>query len=469
QWRPGREAVSHEILLSMDPAAVQDGSALVAIANENTYAPDPLIYGTTYTWQVNEIYEAEEYSSYLGDPWTFTTPEYAVIDNFDQYDNDCERIFFTWLDGWGHNGAADCGIAPFAGNGTGAVVGNLDAPFAEKRIVKSGSALSLTYDNSMSPFYSEVESAAFALPSDWTPGAAQTLSLSFRGRPVGFRENTDGSITMSGMGADIADTTDEGHFAYRELTGDGTITVRLDSLQDVRDSTKAGVMIRETLFPWSKNVYLSGTPRNLTQFQYRGATAGNTVEIASSENATPLPVWLRLTRAGRVFTAQRSQDGVNWESITTDESASRTTITMCNPLYVGLAVTSHDIEIPAVAEFSHVSFSGQVSDRWQLEAMTVEQVSNDPESIYLGIADDRGGIAVITHPDPAATQIATWTEWRIPMSHFVAVDLSNVQKVFLGVGDRDNPTSGGKGKLYIEDIRIGTPLPLAEDAYPSLE
>ena len=91
----------------------------------------------------------------------------------------------------------------------------------------------LEYDNSFAPYYSEAESAAFALPQDWAKGGADTLSLSLRGDPAKFAEEpATGMISMSGAGADIWGTSDEFRFAYQRLNGDGSMAVKVESLLD---------------------------------------------------------------------------------------------------------------------------------------------------------------------------------------------------------------------------------------------
>jgi len=76
QWRPGREAVAHEIYLSPDRQAVIDGTALVDTVTESGYLSGPLDPGQTYYWKVNEVNDAAEATSvWEGDVWEFTTAE----------------------------------------------------------------------------------------------------------------------------------------------------------------------------------------------------------------------------------------------------------------------------------------------------------------------------------------------------------------------------------------------------------
>ncbi len=81
--------------------------------------------------------------------------------------------------------------------------------------------------------------------------------------------------------------------------------------------------------------------------------------------------------------------------------------------------------------------------------------SNDPEPLYVAVEDGTGHMAVVTHPQ-AATQ-ADWIEWRIPFSELGGVDLGDVQTMYIGLGDRENPAPGGAGLVFVDDIGYGHP------------
>jgi hypothetical protein len=177
-WRAGREAASHEVMLGTDPADL----ALVATTSDISYAANGLEYATTYYWSVTEVNDNEAVTSYAGDVSSFTTPDFGTVDDFDQYDDNCNRIFFSWEDGLGHSGSEDidgCAVPVSNGNGGGSIVGNDQAPFAEKTIVNAGSIQSLpfNYDNSFGPSETRLMLGA----QDWTASSIQALSLAFYG------------------------------------------------------------------------------------------------------------------------------------------------------------------------------------------------------------------------------------------------------------------------------------------------
>ena len=246
-WRAGRGAVSHDVALATDP----DALAVVETLADSSYSAGSLDLGTTYYWRVDEVNDALIPPTWQGDLWSFATREYLVIDDMESYDDEDNRIYDTWLDGWV--------------NETGSTVGHMDAPFAERTIVNGGDqSMPLEYANDAAPFYSEAELEIGG--ADWTAGQADTLRL----------------------------------------------------------------------------------------YVYGG-------------------------------------------------------------------------------------------------------VDNGAGTLYVAVADTAGSVAVATHPDEAVLTTEAWQAWAIPYSDLSGVDLSRVATLYIGVGDRDNPTAGGTGTIYIDDVGFGNP------------
>jgi hypothetical protein len=180
------------------------------------------------------------------------------------------------------------------------------------------------------------------------------------GREGLFSEQADGSVVMFADGADIWGTSDEFRFAYKELTGDGSITARVERIANTNVWAKAGVMIRQDLTGPAANAALVVTPGNGVSFQYRltaGADCGSLAEAGLTA-----PYWVKLTRTGDVFTAQYSADGVVWEEIVIEAGVE---VALGDPVYIGLAVTSHSDGVMTMGSFSNIETTGEVSGDWQ--------------------------------------------------------------------------------------------------------
>jgi hypothetical protein len=83
--------------------------------------------------------------------------------------------------------------------------------------------------------------------------------------------------------------------------------------------------------------------------------------------------------------------------------------------------------------------------------------------MYVVLEDSTGTSAVVKHPDPAATTLNTWTQWNIPLTDFVGVNLQAIKKMSIGAGDRANTQPGGAGDLYIDDIGLTFTEPEPEE------
>jgi hypothetical protein len=85
--------------------------------------------------------------------------------------------------------------------------------------------------------------------------------------------------------------------------------------------------------------------------------------------------------------------------------------------------------------------------------------TNDAEQLYVGIINSIGNLSIFKHPNPNATQFDIWTEWKIPLVTFSNqnVRLTDFSGIVIGIGNRDLPQAGGKGKLYIDDICLYEP------------
>jgi len=443
-WRPGREAASHEVHFGTDPEAL----ILIDSVDAGLYDPGSLNLGTTYYWRIAEVNEAETVNSWQGDLWSFATQEYFFIEDFESYTDDIDAglaIFDTWVDGWV--------------NDTGSTVGYFEAPFAEKTIVNSGGqSMPLQYDNSASPWYSQAE-RTFETPQNWTVNGADTLVVHFQGRAGPFAELASGRIVMGAAGTDIWNTTDEFRFAHKQLSGNGAVIARVEGVANTNAWAKAGVMIRETLEVGSTFAAVYATPGNGCRYQARLTTdvaAVSDTSVATAEQiAMTVPYWIKIERVGNAFNGYYSADGQNWTAMSWNPQP----IAMTANVHIGLAVTSHSAGVLTSGEFSDVATTGNVAGQWQVATIGPAQPEgNSADKVYVAVEDSSGKVAGVTHPaGEAATFMGGWNQWRIAFSDLSGVNLSRVEKMYIGVGDRNAPSAGGSGLIYIDDIRFGHP------------
>ena len=454
-WMAGDRADTHNVYFGtnfddVNEAGVSDPRGVLVAENQtgNTYTiPELLEFNKTYYWRVDEVNAPPESEINRGNVWSFTTVNFIVVDDFEGYtDYAPDDIFTTWKDGFGTDD-------------NGALIGydppDIDAGehFVETAIIHGGKQ-SMPYFYNNDGKYSEAWRTLDSV-RDWTADDIVNLSLWFRGNPAyvgGFVEEPAGIYTISSTGTDIWGGYDEFHFAFKNASGTANIIAKVDSLQNTQEFAKAGVMIRDTLDPDSKYVGVFITPENGVRFQYRNAVGGVT-EREFVEGITA-PQWVRLERTtGGLVRAYYSADGATWERFTLVQ------IAMTMPVYAGLAVTSHDINLTCEAVFSNVSFPNTtVGEQWNDQDIGL--LSNKAAPMYVALSNSTGDPAVIYHENPNVAQINTWTEWVIPLQAFAdkGVDLTDVDRIAIGFGDKDNPQqNSGAGTMFFDDIRLYRP------------
>ena len=91
------------------------------------------------------------------------------------------------------------------------------------------------------------------------------------------------------------------------------------------------------------------------------------------------------------------------------------------------------------------------------EIGATQPTGNDIAPLYVALEDTSGNVAVVTHRDASIVGRSGWNEWLIPYSDLAGVNLGRVAIIYIGVGDRDNPTADGTGLIFIDDIGYGHP------------
>ena len=397
-WQAGDGAVEHDIYLAADLAAVVAADASDATGiylgrqAETMIVPAGLAWTTRYFWRVDEV--AEDGAITAGLIWSFTTTDEIVL-----YDE----------------------VTPFP------------------------------YDNSADPFLSEI-ALDLDPAQDWTGGCGGgigAVSVSYDGLAgPGSLTEADGIYTLVGRGMGAWNQSDEIQYAHTTLAGDGSMIVKVESLDAPHDFTRVGVMIRESLDPGSAHASVYVSSANGVLFQSRATTGQATVDDSSPiAEAVAAPVWLKIERSFPMISAYYSTDGETWLPATlTPQVIPMTPL----PIHIGLVVAANSPD-SATAVFSNVSSTGGVA-AGSLNFAEIGLESNSAEPMYMVLEDASGATSAALNPVPEATQLVG-AEWIIDLDEY-SIDRAAVVKATLVVGDLDNPTAGGTGTLTINSVKL---------------
>jgi len=211
-------------------------------------------------------------------------------------------------------------------------------------------------------------------------------------------------------GADIWDTSDQGHFVYARQTGDFDVKVRVRSLGPSDPSAKAGLMARESLAANSATLHVDVMPpppmRNTAEATMRPTAGATTVGWGmpgTPYDAGLVPVgwpnaWLRLTRTGNVFNAYTSQDTVHWTLL------GQTSRVFASTLYLGMASTAHNNAARTTALLSDYGpYEGELVEALDTSGLVWTSTGDNPWWAQTAVTHDGSEAAQSGAIGPAAT------------------------------------------------------------------
>lgn len=154
--------------------------------------------------------------------------------------------------------------------------------------------------------------------------------------------------TVRGSGAGLGGTADSFHFTFTPKMGDTEIVARVTGIHNTNTNAVLGVMVREDMTPGSRFAFAGVTQGGVARFQYRSA-ANSATTTPYTASSVALPLWVKITRVGNVFTAYRSANGTTWTNIGSQ------TLAMAENAYIGLALAGVSTTQRNVATADHVN------------------------------------------------------------------------------------------------------------------
>ncbi len=458
-WSPGDFTVSHDVYIGDNFDDVNNGAESTFQGNQaGTFMvvglpgfayPDGLVPGTTYYWRIDEVNDTEPNSPWKGDVWSFSIPPKTAY-------------------------------LPNPADGSASV--GLDVEL--KWTPGFGSILHTVYfgDN-----FDDVNNAAGGLPqgtATYTPGPlelAKTYSWrvdefdgidTFKGDVWSF--TTEGAVVSPSPANGAVDVTQTpvltwvpGVFADSHEVYFGT---------DAEDAKNADTNSPE--YKGSGNLgsesYDPGQLEWNTTYYWRVDEANNT----NADSPWTGPVWSFTTANFLIvddFESYNDIDPPDPESNRIFEAWLDGYEIPTNGALVGndlppyaeqTIVHGGSQSMPvfydnSILRYSEVEMTLSYPRDWTENGVSTLTIwfrgnsDNAAETLYVAL----NGSAVVNHDNPNAAQIETWTEWNIDLQAFAdqGVNLTNVDTIALGLGNRNNPVAGGSGTMYFDDIRLYRP------------
>ena len=159
-----------------------------------------------------------------------------------------------------------------------------------------------------------------------------------------------GQNRVTATGANIWAKQDQFQFAWREVTGNFTVTATMRFLGKGADHRKAGIMLRQSTESDATyvDVIMHGNGMPALQWRARQGEDTNTFDLPLEEPGT---YRIRLVRTGPKMHMYLAKEGAEPVRI------GNTEVTFTGPVLVGLAVCAHDANASETVVFSDVSIA----------------------------------------------------------------------------------------------------------------
>jgi len=459
-WKAGITAVSHDVYFGENAADVEAGTGDTFRGNQTlTYFvtgifgypyPDGLILGTTYYWRVDEV-EADGVTKHTGDLWSFTVPPRTAYDPVPA--NGAEFVDLNVELGWSAGLGAGLHAVYFSDNFD--EVDNAAGGLNQSATTYTPSPLKMakTYYWRVDEFvggrgpethkgdvWNFTTQGAVGSPSpangavnvkhtailSWSPGIFGTSHEIYFGTDKEAVRNADtSSPEYKGSGNIGSESYDPG-----KLEWDATYYWRVDEINNANADS-----------PWTGPVWSFTTADFLIVDDFESYD-----DLYPDHNRI-FRVWI---------------DGLD------DPAVNGSVVGYEKPPFAEQTIVHSGIQSMPMSYDNTVGISEATKALtyprdWTengVETLVIwylGDAENAAEPMYVALNDS----AVVTNNNPDAAQVDEWTEWKIDLQEFadLGVDLTDVNAITLGLGDRSNPVTGGSGMMYIDDIRL----------YPSIE
>jgi hypothetical protein len=453
-WSPGDYAASHDVYIADNLNDVNAGAEGTFLGNQtDTFFvvgfpgfpyPDGLVPGTTYYWRIDEVNDAEPNSPWKGKIWSFSVPPKTAYnpvpaDGAAAVDPEGELI---WTPGFG----AKLHTVYFGDNFDDVSNATDGLPQGTASYTPGPLKMAKTYYWRVDEF-DVVDTYKGNIWSFITQGAVESLdpangAVDVTQTPIlTWSPGIYGALHEIYFGADPASlelkaSGDLGSESYDpgQLEWNTTYYWRVDEMNDTNPDS-----------PWIGPLWSFTTANFLVIDDMESYNDLNEDEPGSN----------------RIYLA--------WIDGFENPAINGSTVGHLDPPFAEQTIVHSGLQSMPMLYDNAVGISEAtltLTDKrdWTVNGCNTLTIwfrgaaGNAAENLYVAL----NGNAVVNHDNPnAAAEITSWTAWNIDLQAFAdqGVDLTNVNTITLGLGNKANPTAGGSGIMYFDDIRLYAPAP----------
>jgi hypothetical protein len=444
-WRAGEFAISHDIYIGDNFDDVNNGAESTFQGNqEGTFIvagfpgfplPDGLVPGATYYWRIDEVNEAEPNSPWKGDIWSFAIAPKTAYDSIPA--NGAESV------------ALDVGLSWTVGFGAKLHTVYFGDNFDDVSNATGGSAQgTATYNpgtlEMAKTYYWRVDE--FDLIETYKGDVWSFTTVGAVGSPVPANGDVDVTQTptltwVPGVFADTHEVYFGVDATSLELKGSGNLG---------SESFEPGQLEWDTTYYWRIDEVNNANADSPWTGPLWSFTTANFLIIDDMESYNDIDEGQ--PGSNRIYLA--------WADGFDNPAINGSVVGNANAPFAEQTIVHGGLQSMPMSYDNAVGKSEATlmltSNRdWTVNGVNTLTIwfrgssSNAAEPMYVVL----NGSAVVTNDNPNAAQATVWTQWNIDLQAF-GVNLTNVNSITLGLGNRANPVAGGSGMMYYDDFRL---------------
>jgi hypothetical protein len=462
RWSAGDSAVSHDVYLGDDydivDSATRDSTefrgnqgATFYVAGFPGYAyPDGLVPGTTYYWRIDEVNDADPNSPWKGEIWSFSIPPKTAY-NPDPPDGAGladTTVTLTWTPGFG----AKMHTTYFGEDYDEVNNATVGTPSGQATYTPSSLEREKVYYWRVDEF-DGLDTYKGDVWTFTTPGAVGNPQPAHGAADVAM------ATVLSWTAADNAAS----HEVYLGVDKDAVRSA--DTTSPEYKGSKAlgaesydpGLLEADTTYYWRVDeVYTGNTVKGpVWSFTVGDYLLVDDFEGYTDNDADGEAIWQSWID-GFGVADNGAQVGYLMPPYT-EQTIVHGGAQSMPLLFVNEAgVTNSEASLTLTAPRDWTT-----GDVGELSLWFRGDAANAAEPLYAAISNSAGLPAIVVKDDPDAALSRGWRNWAIPLQTFAdqGINLTNVDKLAIGLGSKGGAAAGGSGTMYIDDIRLYRPTP----------